>query len=138
MGRRTNWQGMNWIRKDKRLAIYLRDGLACVYCGSGIEDSIQLSLDHVVPVEHGGENGEENLVTACRKCNQVRSSRTVIQFAVDVAYYLDGDVTAREIVLSVERLRMQSLKPFRIEAKAILARRPQWQQALEEAAEMER
>lgn len=37
MKKRT--QGMNWIRKDKRLAIYMRDGMACVYCG--------LTLDHL-------------------------------------------------------------------------------------------
>jgi len=38
-------QGMNWIRKEKRLAIYLRDGLACGYCGQSIEDGAKLTLD---------------------------------------------------------------------------------------------
>ena len=29
--------GSKWIRPEKRMAIYLRDGLACVYCGEGVE-----------------------------------------------------------------------------------------------------
>ena len=28
------WQGMNFVRKDLRLAIYLRDGMACVWCAA--------------------------------------------------------------------------------------------------------
>ena len=41
----------NWINVRRRLAIYLRDGMACVYCGSGIEDGIKMTLDHVIPLE---------------------------------------------------------------------------------------
>lgn len=37
--RNANWQGMNWIRQEKRYAIYLRDGLACVWCKATIEDT---------------------------------------------------------------------------------------------------
>ena len=43
------WAGMNWIRKEKRLSIYLRDGLACVWCGQAVEDGIKLTLDHLIP-----------------------------------------------------------------------------------------
>lgn len=34
--RKENWQGMNWCRPATRLAIYLRDGMACTYCGRGL------------------------------------------------------------------------------------------------------
>ena len=60
-------QGMNWIRKEKRLAIYLRDGLACCFCGEGVEDGAKLTLDHLTPHSHGGTNGAENLATACHR-----------------------------------------------------------------------
>lgn len=66
------WQGRKWIRDEKRLAIYLRDGLACVYCGRGIEQGVRLSLDHVVPHVHGGRNDASNLVTCCTDCNSRR------------------------------------------------------------------
>ena len=37
MEKRTH--GMNWLPKARRLAIYLRDGLACAYCGASVEDA---------------------------------------------------------------------------------------------------
>ena len=51
-----SYQGMNWIKPAKRLALYLRDGLACAYCGDGIEDGIRLTLDHLTPHSLGGSN----------------------------------------------------------------------------------
>lgn len=49
--RKADWQGMNWIRQDKRLAIYLRDGLACVWCG---ERSVEVFAEAVATyVNHG-------------------------------------------------------------------------------------
>ncbi len=57
--------GSKWIVPGRRWAIYLRDGFACVYCGH-IGD---LSLDHVVPAERGGNHHASNLVTCCISCN---------------------------------------------------------------------
>ena len=74
-----NWQGMNWIRKEKRLAIYLRDGVACVYCGKGIETKgCQLTLDHLVI---NNNNSPENLVTCCSQCNSTRADQPWKKFA---------------------------------------------------------
>lgn len=45
---RRKWHGGKWIRVERRLGIYLRDGLACVWCGASVEqDGVQLSLDHL-------------------------------------------------------------------------------------------
>ena len=54
-------------------AIYERDGYACVYCGSG-ED---LTLDHIVPLAHGGMHCEDNLVVACRSCNSSKGATSL-------------------------------------------------------------
>jgi 5-methylcytosine-specific restriction endonuclease McrA len=70
-------QGMNWIRKEKRLAIYLRDGLACCYCGGAVEDGAKLTLDHIKCHDHGGSNDATNLVTCCHSCNSARGARSV-------------------------------------------------------------
>ena len=35
-------QGMNLVRKDLRIALYLRDGLCCVYCENAIEDGARV------------------------------------------------------------------------------------------------
>jgi hypothetical protein len=69
---RTRNQGSKWIRPAKRLAIYARDGLACAYCGAGVEDGATLTLDHVTPCELGGSNDEGNLVTCCLGCNSAK------------------------------------------------------------------
>ena len=42
--------GGKWIRPDKRLALYLRDGMACCWCGASVEEGEHLTLDHVIPV----------------------------------------------------------------------------------------
>ena len=77
--RQEKWQGSNWIRREKRIAIYARDGLSCIYCGATAEDDT-LTLDHLQPVELGGGNGAGNLVTCCRRCNGAKGSRSVRQF----------------------------------------------------------
>lgn len=71
----------DWIRARKRWAIYLRDGLRCVYCGVqaatlALGDEGFLTLDHFEPRGRGGPHGEGNLVTACYACNVAKSSRS--------------------------------------------------------------
>lgn len=64
---------MAWITKEKRLAIYLRDGFTCGYCGTDLRnaDPFDLSLDHLNPRCKGGGNEATNLITSCRECNCV-------------------------------------------------------------------
>lgn len=61
----------SWIRPSTRVAIYLRDGLCCVYC---LQDwSIDgLTIDHVVSRSAGGGNEHTNLITACMRCNALK------------------------------------------------------------------
>lgn len=121
--RKEKHQGMNWIRQEKRLAIYLRDGLACMYCGQSVEDGAQLSLDHVKPWSHGGSNSERNLVTCCSKCNSSRGNRPAAEFAAAVAGYVNHGVTGESIMASIRSNTRKSLKPFIGEAKEMIARR---------------
>lgn len=119
--RGAGYQGMNWIRKEKRLAIYLRDGLACCYCGAALEDGAQLTLDHLRPYDHGGSNNETNLVTCCLKCNSARGKRGWKTFAAKVAAYINHGVTAAQIVAHIERVRNRKLDIAA--AKALIAER---------------
>jgi hypothetical protein len=57
-------QGTSWN-------VFRRDGYACRYCGN---DKVPLTVDHLVLWEEGGPSLEENLVSACRKCNKVRGN----------------------------------------------------------------
>lgn len=69
-------QGGKWCRPATRMAIYHRDGFACVYCGAGGE-KVVLTLDHILACELSGTNDPRNLVTACRTCNSSKSNRSV-------------------------------------------------------------
>jgi len=55
-----------------RRNVLRRDHFACQYCGSR-ED---LTIDHVYPRSRGGRHGWDNVVTACRLCNQRKGSQT--------------------------------------------------------------
>jgi hypothetical protein len=114
-------QGMNWIRPCKRLAIYLRDGLACCYCGAGIEDDAKLTLDHMLPYTSNGSNEATNLITCCHRCNSARGSRSWKKFAEKVAGYLNHGVTASAIIEHITKTRRRVLDVNA--AKALIARR---------------
>lgn len=127
-------QGRHWCRDDFRLACLLRGGCACVWCGATLEDGVVLTLDHVVPRSAGGTNGAENVCCCCHRCNSVRGNRSAEEFATAAALYINHGVTPEAILLGIREQLSRDLKPYRAEAKMIMARRPQWQDALNEAA----
>lgn len=125
-----NWQGMNWIRPVKRLAIYLRDGLACAWCGAGIESGITLTLDHLKPHTKGGSNHESNLVTCCKHCNDSRGARGQKVFARAVAEYVNHGVKEEEIIGHIKRISARSVKPFMQQARDLIDSRGGFSRAL--------
>lgn len=52
-------------------AVYARDSFYCRYCG---KTGIPLTVDHIDLWEKGGATVEENLLSACKKCNKVRGN----------------------------------------------------------------
>lgn len=89
-------QGSNWIRRDKRLRIYARDGWKCCWCGCEVADARTLagnplsnarvaSLDHFLNRSRGGTNAASNLLTCCLQCNDKRGEKSALQFATDLA-----------------------------------------------------
>jgi len=63
-------QGISW-------RVFHRDGYRCRYCA---KQGIPMTVDHLVLWELGGPSIEENLVTACRKCNKVRSNTPYVEW----------------------------------------------------------
>ncbi|MDX9861280.1 MAG: HNH endonuclease [Rhodospirillales bacterium] len=98
------------VRKDLRLAIYLRDSFRCVYCCADLHGAhpTDITLDHVVAESDGGSNEPNNLVTACRHCNSSRQDKPLARFA--------GPETRADI----RRLTRRSIKKHRVLAKAII------------------
>ena len=58
-----------------RRTVLARDQYTCQYCGAA-PGRADLTIDHVVPRSRGGETQWDNVVTACRPCNQRKGSRT--------------------------------------------------------------
>ena len=85
-----NSNGSEWIRPEKRLAIYLRDEFRCAYCNGNLHAARpdQVTLDHLQPRFFGGNNDHTNLVTACRSCNSKRG-------AIDIFVFADHDALVR-------------------------------------------
>lgn len=69
---------LDYVRYDNlsvdlnRKNVIERDNYICQYCGAA---KIPLTIDHVVPKARGGVDSWDNLVTACRPCNQKKSDK---------------------------------------------------------------
>lgn len=56
-------------------ALFRRDQNLCLYCGEQFLD-IDLTRDHVIPQSQQGPDCWENVVAACRRCNQAKGPYT--------------------------------------------------------------
>lgn len=55
-----------------RRNILIRDNHTCQYCGKKSSD---LTLDHLIPRKFGGASTWENLVSACKECNNKKGDK---------------------------------------------------------------
>jgi 5-methylcytosine-specific restriction endonuclease McrA len=71
-GSTTRWRKI-------RVAILRRDNNTCYYCGIPSATTV----DHLTPVEQGGDDNFNNLVSACKNCNYSKGNRTEEQYIKD-------------------------------------------------------
>ncbi len=60
-----------------RKQIFKRDNSTCQYCA---QVGGRLELDHIIPISKGGSNFDNNLTTACFRCNRQKRDKTVEEF----------------------------------------------------------
>lgn len=107
--RENGKRGSSWLTRERRLAIYIRDGFTCQYCGRDLKNApaVELNLDHLVARNAGGGNESTNLITSCRSCNCSRQDKLYTEYATGGA---------------IERIEVQRLAFVNIElSKAILS-----------------
>ena len=63
------------VPQPAKRGIYQRDHGQCAYCGRMIAFS-EATMDHIVPQYLNGPTTWNNLVTACRRCNEKKANRT--------------------------------------------------------------
>lgn len=86
-----------WISEKKRFAIYLRDGMQCVYCQRSVESALGTAgcaLDHVVA---DGGNTEGNLVTCCKECNDSKGGSSHESFCDKLTIHRIESAIAKRI-----------------------------------------
>lgn len=66
---RVPYKDISFCRKN----IILRDNGRCQYCGRH-HRSEELTIDHIIPLSKGGGDRWDNVVTACKKCNNKKGS----------------------------------------------------------------
>ena len=64
-------------------ALFQRDSHLCLYCGEVFPER-DLSRDHVTPVIQGGQDIWNNVVTACRRCNNHKAGQTPEQAGMEL------------------------------------------------------
>jgi hypothetical protein len=60
------------------MRVFKRDRFLCSYCGVNGSEA-ELQCDHIIPKSKGGSNHMSNLATSCRKCNQSKGNRNIMQ-----------------------------------------------------------
>ena len=78
----TTGESYSWLRnRDKYLpplnnkALFARDAFLCMYCGNHFL-ARDLSRDHIKPISRGGQDHWQNVVTACKRCNNHKAGQT--------------------------------------------------------------
>jgi hypothetical protein len=91
-----------WTSKNRRPAIFRRDGHRCFYCLRRLLRHKRV-LDHVIPRARIGQHSYRNLVACCSDCNMAKKDRPAS--ALLRRLYRDGKLTSAEF-----RRRLAALK----------------------------
>lgn len=68
-------------RKEHIRRCVIDNGLQCYYCG-WIINLIEITVDHVIPIDQSGGQERGNVVIACRDCNLKKSNMSADEFRV--------------------------------------------------------
>lgn len=72
--RRARQRGAPRVEKIDRAAIIARDNSLCHICGLFVPPN-EMSLDHLIPLAHGGSHTADNLAVAHLTCNKRRGTK---------------------------------------------------------------
>lgn len=103
--RKRSGRSSKWITAARRLAIYLRDGFSCSYCGRDLRSAPkrEVGLDHLIPQSKQGGHESSNLVTACASCNCSRKDKPWHRYATGGAVKRIKKLRRRALNLDLAR-----------------------------------
>ena len=87
------------ISSEIRKRIYQRDKYTCFYCGwqngqRGMLDK-PLTIDHIIPRNHGGSSKDENLITCCWDCNIKKNDKFLKEVVEEWKFTPQTDVKVK-------------------------------------------
>ena len=77
-----NWRPRSTPPLTNR-ALFRRDLHVCMYCGEPARES-ELTRDHIVPTSRGGKDVWNNVVAACKRCNQRKGNRLPDEVGMEI------------------------------------------------------
>jgi len=93
-------------------ALFRRDANICLYCGQhfNVHD---LSRDHITPLSRGGDDVWNNVVTACKRCNNHKAGRTPEQACMELLAIPFTPTHAEYIYLQGRRVLVDQMEFLR-------------------------
>jgi 5-methylcytosine-specific restriction endonuclease McrA len=77
---RAGIRAIMWDKTDGR----------CWYCGQMMNPWRDFSIDHVIPVSENGTTDFDNLVPCCRRCNLLKSHKSMSEFRRLLSHHMHG------------------------------------------------
>ncbi|HUL10630.1 MAG TPA: HNH endonuclease [Methylococcaceae bacterium] len=102
----------NYIPPLNNPALFRRDNHLCLYCGQRFHHR-DLSRDHITPISLGGVDAWNNVVTACKRCNNHKAGRTPEQAGMQLLAIPFAPTHAEYVYLQGRRIlndQMEFLK----------------------------
>lgn len=96
------------LSRQERQAVYDKCNGHCAYCGIELPIS-RMQVDHVDPISLTGEDVMENMLPACRSCNNYKHSMTLEKFREAAERW--PDVLARDNVTFRNAVRFGMVEP---------------------------
>jgi len=108
-----------WSQGQRKPFVLKRDGYTCQYCGysSMVFDEVRsLVMDHIIPVNAGGDYSYENLITSCSLCNSLAAGSNFDSLDEKSAYIIAqlrrrgagvywADSTLEEIYVNIVKMK---------------------------------
>ncbi|MBM4201266.1 MAG: HNH endonuclease [Gammaproteobacteria bacterium] len=89
-------------------ALFRRDGFLCLYCGQRFRHS-ELSRDHIRPISRGGADHWNNVVTACKRCNNHKAGRSPEEAGMELLAIPFVPTHAEYVYLQGRRVRSDQM-----------------------------
>jgi hypothetical protein len=96
------------VRRHRLIQLTNEQNHRCCYCGQQswhpeIEDYDTVkhsrwnraTLEHIIPLVHGGSNGKHNLVMACSQCNGARGTKSIDYFITLISTDINVPISKR-------------------------------------------